>query len=390
MIYDSSSINFGVRSIFLILALFFPVSLCVGQISSEDKGRARQMLSNIRKEIEKNYYDPTFHGMNLEERFKAADEKIKNSTSLDGAFADIAQAVIDLNDSHTFFYPPERSIKVEYGWKMGVIGDTPYVIAVKPKSDAEKKGLKVGDTIISVNGFRPTRPEIWKMNYYYYQISPRTSMALVVQSPGGEPRPLNVATKITRSKSVTDLTDAFDLNDLIRQSENESLDETHRFQRVGNSTIWKMPSFAYDPDQVDTIFKTRINGSGSLILDLRGNPGGYVKTMERVASYLFDKEVKIADVKSRKETEISTTNPKKTTPFKGNVVILVDANSASAAEILARLVQIEKRGIVIGDRTSGSVMQSVSVSMKMGTERIIYYGMSVTTADVIMTDGKSL
>lgn len=390
MIFSSRSISFLSRVFTITLSASFLSTLALGQLDGVEKDRASQMLSNIKKEIEKNYYDPTFHGMKLDERFKTAGEKIKNATTLDSAFSIIAQALVDLNDSHTFFYPPERSVKIEYGWQMGIIGDTPYVIAVKPKSDAEKKGLKVGDTIISVNGFKPTRSEMWKMNYYYYQISPRAKMAIVVQGPGSESRQIEVVTKITQTKRITDLTDAFDLNSLIRESENESRSEVHRFQKVGNATIWRMPSFSFDADQVDSIMAERINGSRNLILDLRGNPGGYVKTMERLASYLFDKEVKIADVRRRKETEVSKTNPKKTTTFNGNIVILVDSGSASCSEILSRLIQIEKRGSVIGDKTAGAVMESQSVSMKMGTDRLVFYGICITDADVIMTDGKSL
>ena len=69
---------------------------------------------------------------------------------------------------------------------------------------------------------------------------------------------------------------------------------------------------------------------------------------------------------------------------------LVDSRSASAAELLARLLQIEKRGVVLGDQTSGSVMQSYGYSGQMGADRLIFFGASITNADVVMTDGKSL
>jgi len=46
--------------------------------------------------------------------------------------------------------------------------------------------------------------------------------------------------------------------------------------------------------------------------------------------------------------------------------------------------------VVIGDRTSGAVMQSQSIDHQLGTDTVIFYGVSVTNADVIMSDGKSL
>jgi hypothetical protein len=40
------------------------------------------VLRNVKRELTQNYYDPTFHGMDIEARFKLADEKVKNAESL--------------------------------------------------------------------------------------------------------------------------------------------------------------------------------------------------------------------------------------------------------------------------------------------------------------------
>jgi carboxyl-terminal processing protease len=76
--------------------------------------------------------------------------------------------------------------------------------------------------------------------------------------------------------------------------------------------------------------------------------------------------------------------------FTGKVVVLIDSDSASASELFARLMQIEKRGVVMGDHSSGSVMESRHFSEKTGVDISVFYGVSVTEADLIMTDGKSL
>jgi C-terminal processing protease CtpA/Prc len=55
----------------------------------------------------------------------------------------------------------------------------------------------------------------------------------------------------------------------------------------------------------------------------------------------------------------------------------------------ARIVQLEKRGVVIGDRTAG-VMQSLGFRHFLGEDSGVFYGANITNADVIMTDGKSL
>jgi C-terminal processing protease CtpA/Prc len=99
----------------------------------------------------------------------------------------------------------------------------------------------------------------------------------------------------------------------------------------------------------------------------------------------------MADIKTRKESKpvIARTRGKNSV-FEGKVVVLVDSDSGSASEVFARVMQLEKRGTVIGDRSAGAVMRSIYRSYEMGTERIVSWGANITNADAIMSDGKSL
>src|SRR5215218_10124286 len=63
------------------------------------RGQAKDMLNTVKKEIKEKYYDSTYHGIDLDARFKAAEEKLDKATSLGQAFGIIAQAVLELNDS---------------------------------------------------------------------------------------------------------------------------------------------------------------------------------------------------------------------------------------------------------------------------------------------------
>ena len=93
-------------------------------VSKFDIERFRIVLGNIKEDLKKNYYDPTYHGMDLDARFKAADETMRQATSLGQILGIIAQVILDLNDSHTFFLPPGRSYRTDYGWRMRIIGDS--------------------------------------------------------------------------------------------------------------------------------------------------------------------------------------------------------------------------------------------------------------------------
>ena len=91
--------------------------------SKFDIDRAHTMLGTVKDDLKKNYYDPSYHGMDLEASFKTADEKLKTSTSLGQLFGVIAKVLMDLGDSHTFFIPPGRAARTEYGWQPQMIGD---------------------------------------------------------------------------------------------------------------------------------------------------------------------------------------------------------------------------------------------------------------------------
>lgn len=374
------------------VAVIFVITLFAANISNSqtldrlERGRAKDMLKAVKNEIKEQYYDPTFRGIDLDARFKLAGEKLDKAASLGQAFGIIAQVVLELNDSHTTFYPPSRAAKFEYGWRMQMIGDKCFVTAVKPNSDAEKKGLKIGDEILAIEGFRPNRKEMWKIRYYYNALSPRTGLNLKVQSPDAkESRELNIASKVTQMKTI------LNIEDLIREYNVNGNDRVeHRFIKMGNTTIWKMPTFGFEPEAIDGIMQGRISQSGNLILDLRNNGGGYVVTLERLAGYFVDKDTRIADLKGRKEMKPQTAKSKGKDVYKGKLIVLIDSNSGSASEIFARFMQIQQRGIVIGDQSAGAVMQSRGVPMQMGVDTIVPYGMNLTNADVIMSDGESV
>ncbi|HEV2800950.1 MAG TPA: S41 family peptidase [Pyrinomonadaceae bacterium] len=394
---QTSAVRLATRKvIFAAVALFVvcavaPQTLRAQSFDRIERERALTMLSNIKEQLKKHYYDPNMRGMDVEGRFKAAEEKVKQATSLGQAFGVIAQVLLDLDDSHTKFYPPSRPERVEYGWEMQMIGDECYVTAIKPGSDAAKQGLKEGDRIIAVERFQPTRKEFWKMRYFYTTLSPRAGLNVVVQSPGGQPREMNLRAKVIPGKRVVDLNSDVEINAILREMEDDAKLGRHRYyEDIGGVFVWKMPAFDLDDTRIDEIM-SKARGRKALVIDMRGNGGGYESTLQRLLGHFFEQDLKMAEVKTRKESKpvIAKTRGKNNL-FNGKVFVLIDSDSGSAAEVFARIMQLEKRGTVIGDRSSGAVMRSIYRTYEMGTDRIVMWGANITNADVIMSDGKSL
>ena len=83
-------------------------------LDTTERSRARQMLQDIEQAVKDGYYDRTYRGIDLKAHFGAAREKIDTARSVGHAYAIIVQALVDVDDSHTFFIPPifEREVKI--------------------------------------------------------------------------------------------------------------------------------------------------------------------------------------------------------------------------------------------------------------------------------------
>ena len=123
----------------ILLSIFLLFSfLANGQgVSKNDREVGKIMLRNVKDSIKKNYYDPEFHGVNIDEAFEAAEQKIDEATSNGQIFGIIEKVLLGLNDTHTSFEPPPHALRVSYDWHIQMIGEHCYITAVKPGTDAE-------------------------------------------------------------------------------------------------------------------------------------------------------------------------------------------------------------------------------------------------------------
>jgi C-terminal processing protease CtpA/Prc len=347
------------------------------------------MLDKIEADIKQYYYDPKMHGLDLDNRFNEARRKIAGAKSQDEALLSIAAAVAALNDSHTRFRPPVRPYGVEYGWLMQAIGDSNcFVTAVRPDSDAAAKGLNPGDQVVSVNGINLVRGDI---NYveYSYRVFPQSGLHLVVRSPEGVERPLVAVAKIIPGQIMVRHADVLIWARTHRDTYDD--DRSHYHEVNKQVLFWKLPDFVIDPKIVDG-FLNKSRSYETVVLDLRGNPGGRVDAEEKFVGGFFDHDIKLGDRKGREELKPAIAKSRGTKAFAGKLIVLIDSNSASAAEIFARLVQLEKRGTILGDRSAGAVMEGKVFVHAVGLDRVnvSQYSVMVSVAKLIMADGKSL
>lgn len=347
--------------------------------------RGREILKQIRNEIKDKYYDPKYRGIDIDARFKKATEEVEKAESNGQIFGIIAQTVLEFNDSHTRFYPPSRANRPMYGFKTQMIGGNCFVIRVEKGSDAEKKGLKVGEMITAFETYQPTRSNHATIGYILYRLNPQESLTLTVLDENSKERKIELKTDF---KSIATRRN----EDFKRGTVDE---DAFKCAEVNQKiAACKLYSFSVERTAINKMMKFA-NKYENLILDLRGNGGGFVHIEEYLVGHFFDKDVKVGDFVTRKKSEERVAKYERGNPFKGKLAVLVDSNSGSAAEVFARVIQLEKRGKIIGDVSAGAVMTSYFLTLATrdgtpGNEVVTPYNLNLTIADLIMSDGSRL
>src|SRR2546425_2580746 len=339
---NSAKTSFTLLAVACVALFGAVVQPALSQTASFERAQGREMLNAIKSDIRKGYYDPTFRGKDLDAHFKAAEEKIGQAPSMGYILAIIAQALIDFDDSHTYFVLPPPSAHVEPGWRLRMIGDKLYVVAVRPKSDAEVKGLAPGDRVLTIDGFTPSRDPRWQISFAYYLQKANPQTIFLVEKPDGSQQTITVIAEVKEGRRMLNLgnSNGTDLFNLIRESQNDAYLNRHRYYEIGEQAIiWKMPNFELSEAQISELMG-KARKRKALILDLRGNGGGSEAVLQRLVGHLFDHDIKIGDLKRRKETKPLLARTRSDEVFKGQLVILLDSESGSAAEVLAPVVQL--------------------------------------------------
>jgi len=210
---------------------------------------------------------------------------------------------------------------------------------------------------------------------------------MILRSPDGNTRTTLVNAKVEKLAKQLDI---FGPGEWFRSKDIGRLWEPRVVEMGDDLMIWKLLRFNISEGEVDKYIR-QARKHGGLILDLRGNPGGGELILSRLLASVFDRDVIVGDKIQRHQTKPWKVKSRgAASTYSGRLLVLIDSQSASAAEIFARVTQIEKRALVLGDRSAGMVMESRHSYFSAGQFDPIVAGVSITEADLLMTDGKSL
>jgi carboxyl-terminal processing protease len=263
-----------------------------------------------------------------------ADESIKGIvSSLDDRFSNYFTPA-----EYKKFNEQQNGEFAGIGVQITSVADGLHVVTVYDSSPAKDAGIKVGDVITAVNG------TVLKGK------SQDAAVALIQGKIGTTVRLTLKRGKTTRDVSVSRAT----ISVPVVQSSMKTVDGT----KVEVIHLDQFSSGAHG-EVAAALKKGMADGAKGAVLDLRGNPGGLVTEAQLVASQFLG-DGKIVTTKGRAvQTRTFSATGDPTAP-KLPLVVLVDRNSASAAEIVAGALQDRKRAELVGTRTFGKgVFQEV-------------------------------
>jgi len=345
------------------------------------------MLSNISSDVHKYYFDAKLHGLDWDALVRETKQNIDKAPDEATAVGEIEALLERLNDSHTSFIPPGNVYTANYGWEFKIIGNRGFVTEVSPGSDAESKGMRPGDELLTINGFAVDRAGVPMLKKALYGFFQSKSVDLELRNPTGKLLHLTVASEVKRGPEFET---SWNLNQQRIANQKAWDREKAKYKEFGPELmILRVPAFLQTDLDVDALFR-RARNHRTLIVDLRGTPGGRIDSVHDYLGDIFDHDVKIGDSVKRDKVAPMIVKGSRRGAFSGDLIVLVDSETASAGEIFARVVQVQERGTILGDHSSGRTMESRLFIHITGGNPVYTYGDSVTVADTVMTDGKSL
>jgi carboxyl-terminal processing protease len=222
---------------------------------------------------------------------------------------------------------------------------------------AARSGLQVGDKIVAVDGKTTERLDVSQI-VSRLRGKPGEAVVVTVRRTGSEaPLDFHIVRAVIKIDSVRGFDRAADGSWNFLLPGEERLGYV-RIDSFGEATLDEFES------AMKSLAKQRCRG---LILDMRNNPGGLLRTAERISNMFIPAGAVIVSTRGRDGREAETYVADGDGPYqKLPLVVLVNDHSASASEIVAACLQDHRRATVVGERTYGKgTVQSV-ISLEGG------------------------
>jgi len=373
-----------------VLALILLAALAA--ITKDSSGQSVQsgewdnILKLVSADVQKNFYDPGMKGLDWSALTDETRQRIKASSNVGQMILAVSSLVERLQDSHTYFIPPPLSAHSDFGFKAKAFGNDVRVYEIDKNGPADKAGLHLGEAILSLNGVTVDRTNIRKILRILTAIAPAASLDLTLASTGPQPRAVHISARLTTTQQHQYIDSVFRVAD---QQRARDVRVNFAYKEYENDISYvAIPSFRASPD-VTYSGISRAKHSRVVVLDLRGNLGGFEETVVAFLSFFADRPTLLARKVSRSQSQDVMVNPSNS-GFGGSTIVLVDSDTASGAELAARYLQLSGKAVILGDLTSGMVNEGHLIPEKIGAGFVMPFATMVTSAQLVMPNGEKL
>lgn len=234
------------------------------------------------------------------------------------------------------------------GVMFAVRSDTVYVTNIIKGGPAEKVGMMAGDRIISVDG----KPYVGK------DVTQKETLKRLKGEKGSK-----VKLGVVRRGTAKQLSFTVTRGDIPVKS----IDATYMLtDRLGYVRVNKFGKTTY-PELLIALARLQQEGSKGIVIDLRGNTGGYLDCAIQMVNEFLPEDKLIVYTEGRKTRRENYFSDGQGSYQKQPIIVLTDEITASAAEIFSGAIQDNDRGIIVGRRTFGKGLVQKPITFPDGS-----------------------
>jgi len=334
----------------------------------------KEEVGEVKRDVDLEEFWKVWDLLDKKFTYSSSTETVSKEDRINGAIQGMVKAQ---GDPYTTFMPPALSSEFNeeisgnfsgVGMEVGIRNGLLTIIAPLPNTPAEKAGILSGDVVLKING---VSTEDMSTDEAVHQIRGEkdTKVILSIYREG-----------------------ALEIKDYEITRDNIIIPTT-KYKKVGDTFVVELYSFnaVAETKIKEALTEYKKSGAKSLILDLRGNPGGFLQSAISIAGFFLPNgKVVVREYFNEKEEEKLYRNTRRSDVYDlnpRNFVVLVDGGSASASEILAGALKEHKVATVIGVNTFGKGSVQELVNLPSGASLKVTVARWLTPNGLSISDG---